>query len=277
MTHAEAVQNLADYLRDQVGVGDYSQWIVCTEVEFGENRFDVVAINAWQSRSEIRAYEVKVKQSDLDRELHDGKWGAMLTAGAAPYLALAPGLKLQRGDLPPGLGLARLGRDHWRHEVRVEKRLPENAPQLVLEMLRKTRGEMGHLHRARRLEVIEYVTGEKALSEAAQRAAKVAGRDVARWLADAANRDAEAASRASELERQRIDLNDRAANLEKLYADRELMEQLTSAKKLGIEPHVVRQVFDFARASEDAWTIFQAMLRIARRVPAGSGGEEGRR
>jgi hypothetical protein len=119
-------------------------WCCQDEVEFGSNRFDVVAIKHW-GQTEIRAYECKCSQGDLDRELSSGKWGEMARAGAAPYLAVASDLKIRKADFPPGLGLARvLDTGALRHEIRVPICKPVGAPGLLLRFIARSESSTRH-------------------------------------------------------------------------------------------------------------------------------------
>jgi hypothetical protein len=251
MTHEEAVNDLASHLLCQQSIGPYSQWIVCTEVTFRENRFDVVAINAWNSRSDIRAYEVKVQRSDLLREMREGKWSAMREAGASPYLALANGLKIKRSDLPPGLGLVKECGDSWRHEVRVDRREPTNSPALLMAMLLNIRVETTRLRNERRQSVLDYISEEQA-PLAAQRAAHIAGHNLASilgWIKDNKQyiRDREE------------ELRKKEETMKATYADIALANELEKARKLGIEAHQIDTMIKYIKGNDTAQRVYRAI------------------
>lgn len=81
MNHHELVAAAIRVLRSSAR-GSWSSAVAASEVEWdgGENRFDVVAVEVWRSKRDVRIYEAKVSASDLRRELACGKWIAELGA-----------------------------------------------------------------------------------------------------------------------------------------------------------------------------------------------------
>lgn len=258
MNHAQVGESLCRHLVDK---SPASQWICCREVEWHEYRFDVVAVSVWHSRKDIRVYEVKVTQHDLDREMQKGKWGGIVEAKASPYLALGPGLKIDKKDLPPGLGLAVLNHAGWRHLVKVKPSDPMEAGHLLYETLATTRREFSKIIEDRRLDHQEYIAGENVpdIPWAVQRAARVAGQDLRYWIRRMKDQESDWKSQEDRLESREKKLIERERKFQDRNGDAGLLEILDEAKAANLTVSKILEVLDIKAASQEATRILNAL------------------
>jgi len=223
-----------------------------------------VAVSVWNSRRDIRVYEVKVTQSDLDKEMQQGKWGAIVEAGASPYLALGPGLKIDKKDLPPGLGLAILNHAGWRHVVKVKPSDPTKAGHLLYETLAVTRREFAKLQEGRRRTSQEYIAGENIpdIPWAVQRAARAAGKDLRYWIRRMTEDHKEWEFRDQEIIKREERLRERERKISEYNSDSSLLAMLVEAKEAGIQVHQVKAVMDLERGSREVCHFIDAISKI---------------
>jgi hypothetical protein len=222
-----------------------------------------VAVSVWNSRKDIRGYEIKVTQSDLDQEMRKGKWGGIVEAGASPYLALGPGLKLDQKDLPPGLGLAVLNHAGWRHLVKVKPSDPTKAGHLLYETLSTTRREFEKIKDDRRFNHQEYIAGDEAaelsIPLAVQRAARVAGQDLRYWIRRMKDQEDSWKDRDDRLETREKRIKERERQFQDRQGDAALLELLAEAKVENLTVPQIREVLDIKAASREARIILDAL------------------